>query len=94
MQLGTQIKLLDGREATVVYNSLTGIGVKWGLHDPNPEDFEGTNGDTVGNVKVPIDWGWEPDVMLREPEMTERLGMECVGNDYTILRVGLGKNSA
>ena len=38
MKLGTQIRLPDGREGTVVYNSLIGVGIKWGLHDPDPED--------------------------------------------------------
>ena len=36
MKLGTQIRLPDGREATAVYNNLDGVGIKWGLHDPEP----------------------------------------------------------
>ena len=47
MKLGTHIRLPDGREATVVYNSLIGVGIKWGLHNPDPADFEGTDGNTV-----------------------------------------------
>ena len=40
MKLGTQLRLPDGREATVVYNNLDGVGIKWGLHDPEPGEPE------------------------------------------------------
>jgi hypothetical protein len=43
MKLGTHIRFKDGREGTVVYNSLVGVGVKWGIHYPDPKDFENTN---------------------------------------------------
>lgn len=75
--LGTIVCLPDGRVGTVVYNSLIGVGIKWGRHNPAPEDFEGTSGDTV-ECELPDDWPWQPDALLREPEMTERLGIECV----------------
>lgn len=88
-RLGTQIRLPDGREATTVFNGLTGIGIKWGLHYPKPEDFKGTAGDFFEFMGVekqmPEDWPWEPDAMLREPEISEKLGMECVGEDYEII---------
>ena len=43
MKLGTQIRFSDGRIATVIYNSLVGVGIKWGSHDPDTKDFESTN---------------------------------------------------
>ncbi len=94
MKLGTQIRMADGREATVVYNSLIGVGVIWGLHNPDPADFEGTNGDTVNNP-VPKDWKWEPEALLRNPGndgqgICEFTAEQCVGEDYTIIREGLG----
>lgn len=91
MKLGTQIRLLDGRVGTVVYNSLIGVGIKWGLYDPNPADFEGTTGNTV-NDRVPEDWPWEPEALLRDPwDGCERVGFtrdQCVGTDYEIVRNG------
>jgi len=91
MKLGTQIKLPDGREGTVVYNSLIGVGIKWGLHNPDPEDFEGY-GNTVQDG-APEGWQWEPEALLREPWSTcEKYGFtaeECVGEDYDITRIGL-----
>ena len=85
MKLGTQIRLSDGREGTVVYNSLIGVGIKWGLHNPDPADFEGTTGNTV-NEEPRENWPWEPDALLREPNSAlERFGMECVGRDYEII---------
>ena len=96
MKLGTQLILPDGREATVVYNSLIGVGCKLGLHDPSPADFEGTDGNTVSDGS-PDGWEWEPDVLLREPwDGCEGCGFQpedCVGPEYAceITRVGLGK---
>ena len=89
-KLGTQIILPDGQEATVVYNSLVGVGVKFGLHDPDPKDFEGTCGNTF-QENAPDEWPWEPDALLREPHMAEQLGMPCIGEDYEIVRVGLSR---
>ena len=76
-KLGTHIRLPDGREGTVVFNSLVGVGIKWGLHNPDPRDFEGTSGDLF-HCEKPEDWEWKPDVLLRNPEFTKRLGIECV----------------
>ena len=70
--LGSQVELADGRLATVVYNSLCGVGAKIGLHDPSPEDFDGTSGDMVDG-DVPEDWPWRPDVLLREPWRWRRM---------------------
>lgn len=90
MKLGTQIKLGDGREGTVVYNSLIGVGIKWGLHTPDPEDFSGTDGNTF-QKGIPPGFAWEPDALLRDPSYSERFDMECVGEDFEILRHGLGE---
>ena len=94
MKIGTQVRLPDGRDGTVVFNGLTGVGIKWGLWNPALADFEGTVGDLhligVGSQEKPTDWPWEPDAMLREPELTGPLGIECVGEDYEVLRDGLG----
>jgi hypothetical protein len=68
MRLGTHVRLADGREGTVVYNGLDGVGIKWGLHDPDPADFEGTCGDcfepSAGSPATKSGWPWQPDEML------------------------------
>jgi len=88
MKLGTQIRLHDGRVGTVIYNSLIGVGIKWGLHNPNPKDFEGTDGNTVSDGS-PEGWPWEPEALLRDPwDGCERHGFmpnECVGGNYEII---------
>ncbi len=92
--LGTQVRLPDGREGTVVFNSLVGVGVKWGLFDPDPADFKGTHGNTFDQEPPYDGWPWEPDALLRDPYPDcERLGMECVGEEYEVLRLGLGEVS-
>ena len=92
MKLGTQMRLSDGREGTVIYNSLIGVGIIWGLHDPNPADFEDTDGNTVSNGSPP-DWLWEPEALLRDPwvgcEDCGFMPYQCVGNDFEIIRNGL-----
>ena len=89
-RLGTQVRLPDGRDATVVFNSLMGVGVKFGLHDPPPEVFAGTDGNTMQDGR-PEGFDWEPDALLRKPEMSERLGMPCVcdDNEVKITRIGM-----
>jgi len=76
MKLGTQMRLSDGREGTVIYNSLIGVGIIWGLHDPNPADFEDTDGNTVSNGSPP-DWPWEPEALLRDPWWDARTAALC-----------------
>lgn len=85
-RLGTIVRLPDGREGTTVYNGLDGVGIKWGRHDPRPEDFEGTSGGLV-NDSPPPDWPWFPDAMLREP-YPHPSASECVGEDFKIIREG------
>ena len=92
MKLGTQIRFKNGQVGTVIYNSLIGAGIVWGLYDPNPTDFEGSDGNTI-NDGSPPDWPWEPEALLRDPwEGCEKCGFtkeQCVGNDYEIIRNGL-----
>ena len=93
-KLGTRVRLADGREGTVVFNGLCGVGIKWGLHDPPAEDFEGAHGD-VASIGVRVDfqpspdWPWEPDALLREPwDGCERSGFnaeQCVGTDFEVI---------
>lgn len=97
MRLGTQVEMADGRVGTCVYNGLDGEGIKWGLHDPDPADFEGTTGGLyrlgIAEEIKPNDWPWRPDAMLRDPYPGSWL--PCVGSDYVLLRAGLdGKGPA
>jgi len=88
MKIGTHIRFMDDRSATVVYNSLIGVGIIWGLHNPPLEDFIGTDGNTVQGG-MPDDWEWEPEALLRAPwKGCERYGFtdaQCVGNNYVII---------
>ena len=92
MRLGTQVELPDGRVGTVVYNSLIGVGIKWGLHTPDPKDFEGTTGNTVDSGP-PENWEWEPDALLRDPwGYNKSCGFtdeNCVGENYKIIDGGV-----
>jgi len=81
-RLGTIIQLPDGRIGTTVYHGLDGIGIKWGRHNPPPEDFVGTNGGLF-DTDIPEDWPWFPDAMLRDPYPGADL--PCVGTEFTIL---------
>jgi len=88
-QLGTHVRLPDGREGTTVFNGLIGVGIKWGIHYPKPEDFEGTTGNTVGNFTPPDDWPWEPNAILRDPwPGCDGYGFAseaCVGEEWEII---------
>ena len=92
MRLGTQVELPDGRQGTVTYNSMIGVGIKWGLHNPDPKDFFCTDGNSV-LFGTPPNWQWEPDALLRDPwlECTDYGFSEdqCVGKEFTIIRDGL-----
>lgn len=90
--LGTVVKLPDGRVGTIVYNSLEGYGIKWGIHRPqdHPEDFEGTCGNVVSCDPLPADWPWYPDALLRnqiagKPEFWIERGWDAVGDDYEVI---------
>lgn len=88
MKLGIHIKMGDGRVGTVVYNGLDGVGIKWGRHNPSPNEFIGTSGNTVALAPDSLagdpDWSWQPDAMLREPY--PGADFPCVGDDWEILR--------
>lgn len=80
MKFGTKITLADGREATVVYNGLDGVGIKWGHYNLSEEDCRG---DGVFNREgKPWDYKWSAEAMLREPYPSAE--MECVGSDFEI----------
>ena len=85
MKLGTHIQLADGRKGTVVYNSLDGVGIKWGIHYPSPEDFTGTHGGLFGSERVPDDWPWYADAMLRDSYRGCDPNLEYVGTGYAVL---------
>jgi len=88
MKLGTIVELPDKRIGTVVYNSLIGVGIKWGIHYPDPQDFIGTDGNTVSDG-CPEGWQWEPDALLRDPwpscEVCGFMAEQCVGEKYEII---------
>ena len=90
-QLGTKVRLPDGRIGTVVFNSLIGVGIKWGIHDPDPEDFVGTAGNTTRGERPP-GFEWEPDALLRDPwPGCETYGFtpeQCVGDGEALDRDG------
>lgn len=82
--LGTLVRVPDGRVGTVVYNGLDGVGIKWGIHHPDPADFEGTYGGCVPPSRDMDDFPWVPDAMLRDPYVNpewQTEGMEYVGED-------------
>ena len=85
MKMGTHIKLPDGRVGTVVFNGLCGVGIKWGIHNPNPKDFENTAGDCPQDEPKLKPWPWAPDAFLREKCVEEVLDHECVGEEYEVL---------
>ena len=89
MRLGTQIEMSDGRVGTCVYNGLDGEGVRWGLWDPDPTDFEDTTGGTISDPPKPADWPWRPEAMLRDH--FPGADLPCVGRDFVVLRYGLGE---
>lgn len=81
MKAGTHVKLADGREGTVVYNGLDGVGIKWGIHDITLEDIFGNGG--LFNEDAPEGYDWTPDAMLREPY--KYADIECVGDDFEVI---------
>lgn len=81
MRAGTIVKLPDGREGTVVYNGLDGVGIKWGRHDVTAEDI---GGHANFNTDEPAeDFKWYPDAMLRDPYQYAEL--DCVGSDFEVV---------
>lgn len=81
MKLGTIIELPDGRIGTICWNHLDGSGGVWGRHD-----FSGVSADFSDDLPA-------PEFMLREKSIEQSLrnsshrsDLECVGEDYAILR--------
>lgn len=96
MKLGTHIKLPDGRVGTAVFNGLVGVGIKWGLHYPSPEELKGTHGDLFDSPELPEDWPWEPDALLRKPWSDTNAGWsveQCVGEEYEVTYVPVQEES-
>ena len=86
MRPGTIVKLQDGREATVVYNSLMGYGVKIGRFDLTPEQIDHIyqgDGNTVKDGNPTGDESIEPEALLRDP--WPGAPMPCVGSSYEVL---------
>jgi hypothetical protein len=85
MKAGTIVRLPDGREGTVVFNGLCGVGIKWGRHEVNEHTFAGTYGDVFSpSVEIDDEWPWKPDAWLRE-EWPGADGLECVGGTVVVL---------
>ena len=82
-QVGTIVRLPDGREGTTVYNGLDGVGIKWGRHAVTMKDVRGTGG--LIREDAPRDYEWFPDAMLRDPYPGADL--PCVGEDFEIVEV-------
>ncbi len=82
MNLGILVEMSDGRIGTVVFNGLSGVGIKWGVHYPNPKDFEGTSGGVCPQDDR-SSFKWEPDALLRDPWPGAEI--ECVGKNYNTL---------
>ena len=74
MKLGTVVRLSDGREGTICYHNLDGVGGVWGHHD-----FEMPAGG-FGN-KLP-----KPEFLLRDPVALPGLeDCEYVGDGYEVV---------
>lgn len=84
MQAGKIVRLPDGREGTVVYNGLDGVGIKWGRYNVTAEMIGGhANFNQDG---PPDDFEWFPDAMLRDPYKYGDKNLEYVGNDFEVVQ--------
>lgn len=86
MAPGTVVRLADGREATVVYNSLCGYGVKMGRIMLSANQIEAIyqgDGNTLHNGNPTGRADIEPEAWLRDPWPGAK--MPCVGEDYEIV---------
>ena len=86
MKPGQHIKLSDGRIETVVYNSLDGVGIKWGKMELSAEEMEiilGGSGGFFTQELTDKQKELAPDAMLREPYPSA--DVPCVGKDYELL---------
>jgi hypothetical protein len=80
MKAGTLIKLPDGRDGTVVYNSLDGVGIIWGHKTVDVDAIMNScpifSGDNEGNIP-------SPEALLRTPY--EGQWCECVGDEFEVV---------
>ena len=86
MKPGQHIKLADGRIGTVVYNSLDGVGIKWGKLELSSEEIEiilGGNGGLFAQELTDKQKELAPDAMLRDSYPSA--DVPCVGKDYELL---------
>ena len=68
MKAGTIVRLKNNKIATVVYNGLDGIGVKYGKHVLSTEQLEEIMSYTPifnDSNPAPDDYGWFPDEILK-----------------------------
>ena len=87
MKLGTIVELPDGRRGTVTFNGLCGVGIKWGEHDPNPTDFDGSHGDIGCTLEAEARLKkWLPDAYLRD--VWPNADLPCVGHEFVVIRKG------
>lgn len=82
MKAGTVILLPDGREGTVVYNGLDGVGIKFGRHAVTANDIDEASRNTVA------EYPWFPDAMLRNAPIMSQPdpAVEYVGEEFEIVR--------
>ena len=78
LKLGAVVRMPDGRIGTVVFNGFKGVGLKEGVHHPNPKDFEGTFGDFSEPSRDATDWPWIPDFYITAH-------WPCRGVDYELV---------
>ena len=89
---GSIVRTADGREGTVVFNGLTGQGIAWGriiLPKPNEHVRSGAAAVGIGIDDLNKDnFNWpEAVAMIRESEVSDLLGMECVGVSVDLVAV-------
>jgi len=83
---GTIIEMPDKRRGTIVFNGLTGMGIKFGEYNLTQEDIDLIRmgrGDLF-HQDIPPDYKWEPDAMLREP--CEGIDLPCVGEEFIVIK--------
>ena len=85
LDAGTIVRLPDGREGTIVYQGLDGAGIKWGRHEVDKALLVDVSGNPA---KVPDDFDWYPDALLREP--FRGADLECVGTSFEIIETETG----
>lgn len=91
MKLGTHVRLPDGRIGTVCFNSITGVGIRWGRVMFSEEEAETIMHGNGGLFGQEIDGDTleriSPQAMLREhsESLEKSLGLPCVGEDFEVL---------